>query len=311
MSFQETKATRSQEQICQYMLSLGHVTTLNGKFLITVLIFLFLLIIPSNTALIYSMIKTKEIKTNTCKILLALSIGDMFAALVLIPTHITVVHLQKYPCIFYSIKHFLEVFLGTSATLLTLGMGLDRYIIISKPHFHTALQSKAPVLPIYLAITYAVSIAFGSSVVGIILSNASIRFSIVFNLASIAVYVFVLSSSLIVNGLLLTYIHRQTKQIRRLSNTHIQSSYQQRATKTVVIISCIQFLTIAPWLISLTYMTFEFIKHIEDKQYSSTLYYIHMWLKMPMYVYSFLNSSVFLYRNKVLVKFIKSKICTK
>ena len=305
----EVESTPSSDHMCQYMLSLSHVTTLNGKFEIVVFIFLFLLIVSSNTVLIYSMIKTNEIKTNTSKFMMALSVGDLVAALALIPTHIAIVHLQRFSCIGYSIKQFFEVFLGTSATLLTFGMGFDRYLFISKPHLHSSLESKVPpVLLIGFVVIYTISFAFGGCVVALVYSSASMRFATVFNLVSIVVYVLVLSSSLLVNGLLLSYIRKQTKQIRRLSNTHIQSSYQQRATKTVAFISCIQFMTIAPWLISLLFMTFgigedEFILHAD------TIYYVHLWLKMPMFVYSFLNSLVFLFRNRVLVKFIKSKIC--
>jgi len=286
------------------MLSLSNVITLNGKFEIVVYIFLFLLIIPSNTILIYSMIKTKETKTNTCKFLLFLGIGDLVAGIVLIPTHITIVHLQRYSCIGYSIKQFFEVFLSTSATILTLFMGLDRYIFISNPYLHTACKNKVPVLSIYLTMTYIISIAFGGSVVALIYSTVSLRFATIFNLVSVSMYLLVLSSSLFVNGLLLNHIRKQTMQIRKLSNTHIQSSYQQRATKTVALISCIQFLTISPWIISLAYMTFEFGEHEYIKN-ANVIYYIHSWLKMPMLLHSFLNSSVFMYRNKVLVKFIK------
>ena len=55
------------QDMCNHMLSLSHVNTLNGKFEIVIFVVLFILIMTSNGLLIYGMLRTKEIKTNTAR----------------------------------------------------------------------------------------------------------------------------------------------------------------------------------------------------------------------------------------------------
>lgn len=64
---------------------------------------------------------------------MVLSIGDILTALVYIPVHIINVHwlYVKDPCIVYSIEQFIGVFLGTSATILTSIICMDRYFFMT------------------------------------------------------------------------------------------------------------------------------------------------------------------------------------
>eukprot|EP00111_Clytia_hemisphaerica_P020373 TCONS_00060010-protein len=275
------------EDACRFMLSLSHVTTSHGKLELSFYIIIFLLIMFSNITLIYGLVKTKEIKTNTARLLTALSIGDLLTALVHIPTHITFTHLQRKSCIGYSMESFFAVFLGTSATIITSAMCLDRYLFISRPYKHPKTGTSKYLVIVYLVLAYSISLSLAISVVIVALSDFGFRLATIFNIISSTIYVLILLTSLVVNTLLYSYIRNQTKEIKRLSNSHIQQrGYKRKATKTVLIISIIQIFTITPWVISLIYMTVEFgeKKYLE---YMDTIYYAHVWLRMPVFLNSF------------------------
>ena len=242
---------------------------------------------------------------------MTLSIGDLLTALIHIPAHIIIVHIShlESPCKCYSIEQFLAVFLGTSATALTFFICLDRYFFISRPYNNSGTStsnqghSKKKLFSVYCAISYSIALPMGLVVTVIATGNGSFRDATVFNIVSISIYVVILVSSLVFNTLLISYVRKQSKEITRFSQ--IQRPYRNRATKTVLLISVIQLFTIAPWVISLAYMTFEFGEtgYVENLD---QLYYMHVWLKMPMFLNSFLNAAVYINRNQHLIKFYRA-----
>ena len=57
----------SKEDFCNYLLTLRNFSTLNGKIDLVVYLILGILVLFTNIALIYGMLKTKDTKTNTSK----------------------------------------------------------------------------------------------------------------------------------------------------------------------------------------------------------------------------------------------------
>ena len=256
--------------------------------------------------------------------MVTLSVGDLLTALIHIPTHIIMVHLHQFehPCKGYSAEQFLAVFLGTSATILTSFICIDRYFFISRPYHNSGGSSSiggrrganqggstVKLFAAYCIIAYSIALAMGMTVVYIANGGGTFRAATIFNIVSIVIYTVVLSASLVFNTLLVRYVRKQSNEIKRLSNTRdvvvVQRPYQNRATKTVLLISAIQIFTIIPWVISLAYMTFGFG---EDGyvEYIDEIYYMHLWLKMPMFFNSFLNATVFIHRNQHLKKFYRA-----
>ena len=56
-----------EDFICDYLLSLSHLSTLNGKLDLAAYVLMFVFVTAANSILIHGMIKTKETKTNTAK----------------------------------------------------------------------------------------------------------------------------------------------------------------------------------------------------------------------------------------------------
>lgn len=258
---------------------------------------------------------------------MVLSVGDILTALVYIPTHIANVHLLtqvKDPCTVYSIEQFIGVFLGTSATILTSIICMDRYFFISRPYRNTGasvntLSSKSSsthadksgrkLFALYCIFSFCVSLALGITVATIANGNSNFRAATIFNIVSIVIYIVMLLASLVFNTLLVRYVHKQSKEIRRMTKADgivvVQKPYRNRATKTVLMISGIQIFTIMPWVLSLAYMTFEFGEN-SYVDFIDEIYYMHTWLKMPMFLNSFLNAVVFIHRNQQLMKFYRA-----
>lgn len=247
---------------------------------------------------------------------MALSVGDILTALIYIPTHIIVVHLASTnSCTGYSIEKFNGVFLGTSSTILTSIICMDRYFFVKRPYRNSLGSTQLTtnqqgilakrVFVIYGTVTYTIALSLGITVTFI--ANGTISFrtaATIFNIVSIAVYTSALLVSLVFNTLLVLYIRKKSREIKRQPSDE-DTSYQTKVTKTVLMISGIQFFTIIPWVIALIAMSIIFTKRHYFK-YATEIHYMHIWLKMPMFLNSSLNAVVFICRNRSLMGFYRS-----
>ena len=238
---------------------------------------------------------------------MALSVGDILTALINIPSHIIAVHLMPDDtCNVLGIEHFIAVFLGTSATILTSCICMDRYIFISRNRRSTSNQTRLPIgklFVLYCTIAYVIAVAMSIAVLFIINGKMNFEEAYTFNKVSIAVYSLILLVSLVFNVLLVRFIQRQSKEIKR--HLDVKAARQNKATKTVLIISAILTFSIMPMGIGLAIMTFFFTEE-EYVENLSMNYYIYIWLRMPMFLNSFLNAIVFIYRNRPLIVFFRS-----
>ena len=110
---------------------------------------------------------------------MVLSVGDVLTALIYIPTHIIVVHFSsEASCIGYSFEQFLSAFLGTSATILTSIICIDRYFFVTRPYHHEG-TSTTKMFTVYCIVTYFVASSLGIAVVFITLGLANMQLATV------------------------------------------------------------------------------------------------------------------------------------
>ena len=119
---------------------------------------------------------------------MALSVGDILTALVYIPTHIINVNVSlDVPCNGLGIEQFFTIFLGTSATILTTIICMDRYIFISRPCQRMLSSPSSPsnqrrhstrkIFIVYCIVTYSISFSFSiTSYQNITLNNSEIKY---------------------------------------------------------------------------------------------------------------------------------------
>ena len=186
---------------------------------------------------------------------MALSVGDILTALISIPSHIIAVHLMPDDtCNMLGIEHFIAVFLGTSATILTSCTCMDRYIFISRNHRSTSNQTRSPLgklFVLYCTIAYLVALTMSIAVLSILNGKKNFQEVYTFNKVSIAVYSMILLVSF---GFQYFTCLLYPKRIQRNKSTSRckRVAYQNKASKTVLIISAIQIFSTMP----LAIMTF-------------------------------------------------------
>lgn len=253
------------------------------------------------------------------RLLMVLSVGDILTALIYIPTHIIVVHFSsEASCIGYSIDQFLSAFLGSSVAILTSFICIDRYFFVTRPYRNSfglpassssshEGRSTTKMSTVYCIVTYFVASSLGIFVVFITLGLANMQLATIYNIVLIALYSLALLASLVFNYLLIRYVYSESKQVKRLSinRVFVKKSYRNIVTKTVLMISGIQIFTTMPWVTSMLIIIFVFTEEHYQK-YASQIYYMHLWLRMPMLLNSFLNAIVFIHRNGRLIQFYRN-----
>lgn len=245
---------------------------------------------------------------------MALSVGDILTALVYIPTHIINVNVSlDVPCNGLGIEQFFTIFLGTSATILTTIICMDRYIFISRPCQRMLSSPSSPsnqrrhstrkIFIVYCIVTYSISFSFSITAYQNITLNNSYRSSLKYSILSFVIYTVMLLASLVFNTLLIRYVYNRAKEIKTLGIG--QTSYQYKATKTVLMISGVQILTIMPWIICLAAVAAYKFSQTRYQRKTNKIIYMYIWLKMPLFLNSFMNAVVFIRRDQRLVKFYR------
>ena len=149
---------------------------------------------------------------------MSLSVGDILTALVYIPTHIINVNVSlDVPCNRLGIEQFLTIFLGTSATILTTVICIDRYIFISRPcqrmlsssSSNQRRHSTKRIFTVYCIVTYSISFSMSLTAYQNITSNDSYRSSLKYSISSFVIYTVMLLASLVFNTLLIRYVYNQ------------------------------------------------------------------------------------------------------
>ena len=124
-------------------------------------------------------------------------------------------------------------------------------------------------------------------------------------IAGLLILTIVFITSITLNIFLVKYIRKQNKEIRRLSNAYMQSSYQKRATQTVVIITVCLVLTHLPQL-GILGKAFSNSAHPKDYD-RSTILCIH-WARLLVLANAGLNALVYISKNRPIIKLCR-KYC--
>ncbi|XP_066930937.1 C-C chemokine receptor type 5-like [Clytia hemisphaerica] len=312
MNFNSSKIFENNDFVCDYLLSLSHISTLNGKLDLTAYVVMFVFATAANVILIHSMIKTKETRTNTAKLFLVMAITDLTICIILPFVHEFNIHFDtgKYTCTTYGVEQFFICFLGCSSTIFTFFITLDRFLFIRKSQWHQQMNDTYPIVMIMLVFTYIVSTGTGIAIFMLIyrhLHEQISKPSVVFFSALLVLYVFVLIAELTINISLIVYIRKQAKQLRNITNCQTSNNRHKKATKTVLMISFIQIITTLPPVHAFINVIIVFAREEHDK-HMSRIYYMTTWLNIPIILSSLMNAIVFVHRNDKLKTFYKQKI---
>lgn len=283
---------------CYQFLQLFHFSTVHGAFNLLINILVLLFILSTNTLVLYGLFKTKQTKGFTNRMFIMISISDLVCGCTVIPLNLFNIYLDEgsKDCILVSnIENWIYVILSFGSSINTCALAIDRFIFIRYPFKYQKIAPKRRILLLVATLSYSI-------IFTIIISYKN---EDMFVIISISVVILILVVSLVVNVLLIKYIKKQTAEIRRLSNTFVKTSYKQRATKTVFMITTILMVTNLPQVCLLSY---AFVTNSNEESKAKTFLTIFHWTRLLVLMNAGLNALVFISRNKLIIKLYKRKL---
>ena len=222
----------------------SHFSTTNGKFENIANALTLLFILTSNSLLLYGLYKTKQRKGFTNKMFIVMSINDLICGSIVIPIHFTLIygeiHSEKWSIV-ETIQASIYVALSFAGSINTMILAVDRFIAVRRPFKYKEVFDNKRKLNIVLGIVLSTSFTIGG---GLALIQTIKRR--LFKYMAVGGTFLILFNSILLNVLLILYIRRHNKNMRRLSNTRREASYQKRATKIIIIITSVLILTHLP-----------------------------------------------------------------
>jgi len=273
---------------CKYAKRFSDFSTLNGKLENIATASTLLFIIFSNVMLLYGLYRTKSTKGFTNRMFIIISIQDLVCGCSVIPIYFAGIYIdlpQRNCVTLHTYEYTIYMICTFSTTICTGALGVDRFVFIRYPFKHTIFTKTK---------TLWLTVIFSYSISGMLLFTCLYLEKFTSTLA-ILIIMIVIVVSVTLNVILVNYIRRQTKEIRRLSNTYIQTSYQRKATNTVLIITTILVLFNLPQII-LLFATFGGISY--QKPQKGYIYIVHNWTRLLILINSGLNALIYIYRNQ-------------
>ena len=284
---------------CHQLFQLQHFSTTNGLLQLVTNVFLLLFIIIANSVVVYGLLATKQTKSFTNRMFIMISIGDFLCGCIVIPLYLVNIYLGEglKDCIVLSkVETGTYILFSFGSSLNIFALTLDRFLFIRFPFKYHVVTMKKRVIMLVMTTSFSVGITM------VILGDNDQLFAFV---ASITI-LFVLTTSLVVNVMLVMYIRKQRREIRRMSNTFVKTSYKRRATKTVFILTIILVVTHLPQVIFLSYTSFVVNPSYENNE-RQQFFLIFLWLRLLGLLNAGLNALVFISRNKGIIDFYKKK----
>ena len=297
VTFYKTGAMGAYDD-CVFNTRWSHFSTLNGKLENIANALTLVFILTSNSMLLYGLYKTKHTKGFTNKLFMVMSISDIICGCIVIPVYFANIYLvnDSDRCQQLSqIEGYVYIFFSFSSSVNTMYLSIDRFVFIRYPFKYKQIFEKKRTLVLALYISYSISTAF-------IILEADANEA--FYICSLFLLAFVFVISIALNVFLVKYIRKQNKEIRRLSNTYMQSSYQKRATQTVMVITLVLVLTHLPQ-VGLLSRFLGLKQHLRPLDRSAILYF--HWARLLVLANAGMNASIFISRNKPILKLYRNQ----
>ena len=269
----------------------SHFSTLNGKLENIASALTLLFILTSNSLLLYGFYKTKQTNGFTNKMFIVMSISDLICGSIVIPMYFANIYISRDAknCRQLSkAENSVYIFFSFPSSINTMFLFIDRFVFIRYPFKYKQIFNKKRTLALALFISYSISASLFA------LETDTLK---TFYIAGLLILTIVFITSITLNGFLVKYIRKQNKEIRRLSNTYMQSSYQKRATQTVMIITLVLVLTHLPQL-GLLGSLFRYNPHRKIDR--STIIYFH-WARLLVLANAGLNAVIFISRSRPII----------
>ena len=286
-------------EYCFYKFRWSHFSTTNGKLENIAYALTLFFILTSNSLLLYGIYKTKQTKSFTNRMFIVMSISDLICGSIVIPVYFANVYIDQHPLKCHQLSQvegYVYSFFSIVSAINTMTLAIDRFVFIRHPFKYKQIFNKKRTLALAVYISYSIS-------TGLIIMETDATET--FYIAAIVLLSLVFTTSITLNVFLVKYIRKQNKEIRRLSNTYMQSSYQKRATHTVMIITLVLVLTHLPQLGLLGRM-FRRNRHPKVEFDRTTIIYFH-WARLLVLANAGLNALIYISKNQSIIKLYRKR----
>lgn len=294
--------------VCHEILAKGVVEGTNGVLLTVAYGASMLFILIANTALIYGLMKTNRRKyTTSTKYFLVLSATDMLCAITFIPVQLYVIwHTKSIPCSVTGLRAFFSVFPLTLSGMIIMVLTIDRYDTVKVPT--RAKRSQRSYTNIIAFVLIAISVSAGWGVwYTMSTRERSFKKASVFFICLASFEACVLLTVVIFNALIFYRVKESSKNTSVKSKSRLA---EKRLSKTILLISGTLVVTYLPSVIgllvageffhSLTLMD-VFSGKVTQKHINNIVIGL-IWSLLLSLVNSGLNASIYMARNKRIIK---------
>ena len=277
----------------------------NGNILLGFYVLSMLLITTTNIAMIVGLIKCFRKLSRINKLFIFLSLNDLMVGILLIPIQIYgVISGDKTSCTGAGVHGFLTVYAPSVSMTTVCLIALDRYMLISNKIFYENYLTSCFVtiwiigeltIVIIGSLWYAISLQYQNLVVhGLLMLFLSTFVGIA------------LGSVTVINIKLLRHVKQAAKESQQTFSFGT-TRYEKKVTKTIIVISIILVICYLPTLIGLLYNSIFYFKPGNKimRKKTNNIQQLLPWLTCLVELHSFLNASVFIWRNRIIVNYYK------
>ena len=130
----------------------------------------------------------------------------------------------------------------------------------------------------------------------------------IFNIVILVILMTAVIACIILNIALVRYIKFQAKEIRRLSNTFVRSKNQQKAAKTVTLITILLVVSFVPLVVFMLTVTISKGLYYWKTPTESSFVFFN-WARMLVFLNSGSNALIFMSKSREICQYYKRIFC--
>ena len=272
--------------------------------LLGVFVICFFFITISNAMLIHGLRKTNKVLSLTKRLFIYLSSTDLFTGFVTLPVQITSLVLSKNaPCWLVGVQAFVNAFTISLAMFTLLSISITRFVSVTRSTFYKKYARRKYVVGV-LIIQAVVALALTAWYV--IATQLSEQHLGVFLTSVTLLCAGTIGTSVVLNVRLFFYLKKHQQSNPFLKEHQRFNEYHMEVTRTLLIICVLLLACYLPC--GIMYGVFGYYMIIG--KHEAMIYHIYVpWLHMLMILNAGLNASVYMLRNKKIIKYYKLLLC--
>ena len=233
---------------------------------------------------------------------MCLGINDLIFGLAVIIHHIMMFVMGYIICTSFLINEFLLYFFYSISGVLILGATTERYFFITRKSFYNRCFTST-VFRGYIVMGVILGLGYSTVLITGHLSQNPKTISYILLTLGFNTIVVLLGAT-ILNFALIHHIKRSEKRINNMNcNASRITSSHSRATYTIILISFVLVMACFCAGFNLLYLGFT---GLHNPLVFATYYVTYgNWIMVPVFLYSAINSFIYLYRNEKIMKLYK------